>query len=206
MVGRKFNKLTVLEECKERDKHDKIMYKCECDCGNIVIVNGNNLRSGNSKSCGCVNNKPNKHNFKHGKIHTRLYRIHHGMKDRCYNKYSKDYKNYGGLGIKICDEWLSDFMSFYEWAYENGYDDTLTIDRIDVNGNYEPNNCRWVNWETQANNKRNNILLTYNNKTQTISQWAKELQLDYTTIKNRYYKGWSYKECLFGKEVKFERD
>ncbi len=206
MIGKKFNMLTVLEECNERDKRNKIMYKCQCDCGNIVIVNGNNLRSGNSKSCGCLNHKPNKHNFKHGKIRTRLYRIHHGMKDRCYNINGRDYNTYGHRNIVVCDEWLNDFMNFYNWAINNGYKDNLTIDRIDVNGNYEPSNCRWVDMKTQQNNKRNNIILTYNGKTQTLTQWVNELDLEYSTVKGRHYRGWSDKECLFGKEVQLERD
>lgn len=199
LIGKRFGDLTVLEECNERDKHGKIVYKCLCNCGNVTYVKGNNLRRGNTNSCGCLKHKPNKHNFKHGKTPTRLYRILKGMKDRCYNNKLMYYKNYGARGIKICDEWLNDFMAFYDWAMSNGYNDNLTIDRIDVNGNYEPNNCRWVDLKTQQNNLRNNILLTYNNKTQTISQWADELGLNKYNLYYRFHRGWNIEDILFGR-------
>ena len=104
-----------------------------------------------------------KRSTKHGFAHSRLYRIFAGMKDRCLNQNYKDYKYYGGRGIKICQEWLDDFMNFHEWAYNNGYDENAphgecTIDRIDVNGNYEPSNCRWVDMNIQANNRRKNLI------------------------------------------------
>lgn len=107
------------------------------------------------------------------------------MKNRCYNKKLKEYKNYGGRGIKICDEWKNDFLVFYKWSIENGYSDNLTIDRIDVNGNYEPSNCRWATIEMQANNKTNNHFITYNNQTLTINQWARKLNIPRETIKTR---------------------
>ena len=137
----------------------------------------------------------------HGKYKSRIYHTYKHMKQRCYNKNCKDYKNYGRRGIKICDEWLNKFMAFYNWAYDNGYADTLTIDRIDVNGNYEPSNCRWATQKQQSNNKRNNVLLTYNGKTQNMAQWAEELDINGGTVRMRHYRGWSDKECLFGKGV-----
>lgn len=138
---------------------------------------------------------------KHGKCNTRLYRIYKCMKTRCYNKNRNDYKYYGGRGIVICDEWLNDFMAFYYWSINNGYDDTLTIDRIDVDGNYEPSNCRWATQKQQCNNYSRNILITYNGKTQNMRQWADELCIKQHTIACRHRKGWSDKECLFGKGV-----
>lgn len=134
------------------------------------------------------------------KCRTRLYRIFDHMKQRCYNKNNNRYKHYGGRGIVVCDEWNSDFDVFYNWAYENGYDDTLTIDRIDVNGNYEPSNCRWITNLEQQNNKRNNVLLTYNGKTQTMAQWARELNINRYTVIKRHQRGYSDKECLFGRD------
>ncbi len=151
LVGQKFNKLTVIE--RDYSQNKRPYWLCKCDCGNIVSVRGDLLRSGNTKACGCLYKK-------HGQAtHTnrsRLYNIYHGMKKRCYNKKCNDYKYYGGRGIKICDEWLlpNGFIRFYNWAVNNGYSDSPTIDRVDVNGNYEPSNCRWVDMKTQLKNRR----------------------------------------------------
>lgn len=182
-IGQKFGKLLVIDECKERDKYGQVKYKCICDCGNTTYVKSCHLVSGHTKSCCCLSGK------NHNKSHTRLYNILDSMKQRCYNSNNNNYINYGGRGITICDEWLNDFMAFYNWAYENGYDDTLTIDRIDNNKSYSPTNCRWVDRKVQANNTRHNVLLTYDGKTQNMKQWSKELDISYSTLCNRYYKG-----------------
>ena len=123
--------------------------------------------------------------FKHGMIHTRLYSIWHCMKVRCYIKSCLSYKNYGGRGIKICDEWKNDFISFYNWSLANGYKDNLTIDRIDVNGNYEPSNCRWVSKKEQDNNRRTNRFIEYNGIKKTIQQWAEEKGINTYTLRKR---------------------
>ena len=135
--------------------------------------------------------RENNPNFKHGKTNTRLYEIWRAIKKRCNLITHKYYKDYGGRGIIVCDEWLNDFMNFYYWAINNGYRDDLTIDRIDVNGNYEPNNCRWVTRNVQLKNKRNNVYITYQNKTQTMSDWAKEFGLKQNVFRQRYILGWS---------------
>lgn len=197
MIGKKFGKLTVLEDCEEYDKYGYKIYKCICDCGNITYINSNNLKTGNTKSCGCL--KVDRL-IKHGKYKTRMYRIYNNMKNRCYNEKHRDFHNYGGRGVTICDEWLSDFMNFYKWSIEHGYTNKLSIDRIDVNGNYEPYNCRWTTSKQQANNKRNTIHLTYNGKTQTIHEWADELGVKYTRLYTRYRRKWKTKEILFGRE------
>lgn len=194
MIGRKFGKLTVIEECKERDKYNKIKYKCKCDCDNITIVLGSNLRRGNTTSCGCLSG-----GVTHGKRYTRLYNTYKLMKDRCYNKNNQAYKYYGKRGIKVCNEWLNDFMIFYDWAMSHGYNDNLTIDRINVDGDYEPDNCRWITQHNQCYNRRSNVYLTYNGKTQTMKEWAEELNVPYQTIRYRHTKGYIDKECLFGK-------
>ena len=138
----------------------------------------------------------------HGKTHTRLYNIYKGMKRRCYNKTDKDYKDYGGRDITICDEWLNDFMSFYNWSMNNGYDESLTIDRMDNNKGYSPDNCRWVDVKTQSNNTRRNVYLTYCGLTLTLAEWSRKLKVNRNTLKWRYRRGYTDKECLFGKEVK----
>lgn len=190
LIGKKIGKLTVLEECKERKRNYKV-YKCICDCGNIHYVVSSDLIGNRITSCGC-----NEGNFKHGLCYSRLYSVYNNMKTRCYNKHNTNYKYYGGRGITICKEWLDDFMVFYNWAMSNGYSDNLTIDRIDVDGNYEPNNCRWITKHDQLYNTRRNVYLTYNGKTQTMKEWAEELGINIATISYRYRKGKSIKECL----------
>lgn len=122
---------------------------------------------------------------KHGLRYTRIYTIWSGMIDRCYRKSHKKYDDYGGRGISVCDEWRSDVEAFYNWAMNNGYNDSLSIDRINNNGNYEPNNCRWVTTNEQVNNRRNNRVYTLNNKTQTLKQWADEYKINYNTLISR---------------------
>lgn len=157
MTGKKYGRLTAIECVGTNYRHSRI-WLCSCDCGNTTIVDGSLLRKGNTKSCGCLNREnhithPNR--TTHGMCGTRIYRIWKAMKNRCYNENTRDYKKwYGVNGIKVCDEWKNDFSSFYSWAINNGYNDNLTIDRIDPNGNYEPNNCRWADLKTQAQNKK----------------------------------------------------
>ena len=196
MIGKKFGRLTVLKDTLER-KNKHPIYKCICDCGNIVYVKGCHLRSGHTKSSGCLRHE--KYNLKHGKRYTRLYKIWLNIKQRCNNLNNPRYKDYGGRGITICDEWLNDFMAFYNWSVKNGYRDNLTIDRIDNNKGYSPLNCRWATINEQANNTRSNVYLTYDGKTQTMKEWVNELNVPYGTIKQRHRKGWTDKECLFGK-------
>lgn len=200
MIGKKYGRLTVLEECDKRGKSRCAFYKCRCECGNITYVDGSALRKGNTKSCGCSRKK--NHFQTHGKSKTRLYRIWQGMKTRCYNKKSSDFQYYGAKGIKICQGWLDDFTNFYKWAMDNGYKENLTIDRINSANNYDPDNCRWIILEKQQANKKNNIYLTYNGKSQIIAHWAKELKKSRIVIERRHRKGWTDEECLFGKSKK----
>lgn len=131
---------------------------------------------------------------------TRLYEIWRGMKRRCNDGNRKEYQIYGGRGIKVCKEWETSFNAFRNWALNNGYNDTLTIERNDVNGNYEPSNCRWATKKEQANNRRDNKFLTHNGKTLTVAQWAKELNIHENTLRNRIQKGWS-EEKIFSNAV-----
>ena len=134
--------------------------------------------------------------YKDGRKNTRLYRIYYGMKARCYNPNNSQYKNYGARGINICKEWLSDYISFKTWAISNGYRDDLTIDRIDVNGNYEPSNCRWVTHYIQSNNTRRNHKVTIFNETHTLKEWADKYNISEKTVRDRLLRGWSYERAF----------
>ena len=122
----------------------------------------------------------NNGNYRHGMWGTSIYARWKHIKARCYNSNGKQYKDYGGRGIRVCDEWLENFEPFYEWAINNGYREDLTIDRIDVNGDYEPSNCRWVTAKAQQNNKRSNHFITYNNETHTLTEWAEKYNINFT--------------------------
>ena len=126
----------------------------------------------------------------------RLYNIWLHMKDRCNNPNFKSYHNYGGRGISVCEEWANSYQNFREWSLENGYSDELTIDRIDVNGNYSPSNCRWLTRQEQSYNKRTNKIITYRDRTQTLTEWADELHINRNTLLYRIRRGWTVERAL----------
>lgn len=187
LTNQKFGRLTVINFAFNKSRRS--YWKCKCDCKNIKIIEGYKLTSGHTKSCGCLSKENLKklaeNSIKHNLTNSKIYRTWQNMKNRCYNKKVKSYKYYGKRGIKVCDEWKNNFLNFYNWAIKNGYKDNLTIDRINVNGNYEPSNCRWATKEEQANNKRNNHFLTYKGQTLTINQWARKINIPRETIKTR---------------------
>lgn len=189
----KFGKLTALYRLHNYHKK-RTYWLCVCDCGNLKEVELSKLLNGGTKSCGCLYKGGN--NKTHKKRNTKLYTVWANIKQRCYNTNNVNYKDYGGRGIAVCNEWKYNFQEFYNWATKNGYNDTLTIDRIDVNGNYEPTNCRWVDRKQQANNRRNNIIIGYDKYNYNISQWASILNISRSTLVNRYHKNYDVVDML----------
>ena len=156
ITGQRFGRLVAIERVGT-DKHRKAVWLCQCDCGNTTKVTGNELRRGRANSCGCYCKERNREaHVKHGGRYTRLYDIWRGFRQRCSNPNAKGYSNYGGRGITVCPEW-DDFTVFQKWAHENGYTDSMTIERKDVNGNYEPSNCTWILQAEQEQNKQDTI-------------------------------------------------
>ena len=201
LTGQRFGKLTVIKRAEnkvELNGQIRTQFLCKCDCGKEMIVLSNSLKSGLTKSCGCLKGAPIKHNL----IGTKIYKVYHGMKSRCYNPNTYNYKYYGGRGIKICDEWLTSFMNFYNWSMTNGYQESLTIDRIDTDKDYEPSNCKWTTVKQQCNNRRNNRLLTFNGETHTIAEWAEMLDMNFSTLRDRLVKcNWSVEDALTKKVI-----
>ncbi len=196
MIGCKFGRLTVIERVS---KNGRGYYKCKCECGNEITTRADQLKNGRTKSCGCYNSdkaKSGDARRTHGQHGTRLYRIWQGMHGRCYIISHPAYKYYGERGISICDDWKNDFQSFYDWALSNGYSDSLTIDRINVNGNYEPLNCRWVTRKRQMNNTRNNHFINYNGEIHTIAEWSTITGISATKISWRLAHKWKIEKAL----------
>lgn len=196
VTGQKFGRLLVLERT-ENNKNNNSQWLCKCDCGNTVIVTGASLRSGNTKSCGCTRKeKLSNLRMTHGKSETRLYSEWASMIGRCRCKGATRYNNYGGRGITVCQEWM-EFELFYDWAIANGYADDLTLDRKDTNGNYCPENCRWITSKKQANNRRNNHFITYNGETHTIAEWAEITGINQSTLRSRILSlNWNVERAL----------
>lgn len=197
-LGQKFNRLTVIAferittHATGRDIHH-YNWIVRCDCGTLKSVSPSRVRSGNTKSCGCLKaentvlfNKATKR--KHGGKNERLYNIWHGMKQRCKCKTCQDYSNYGGRGITVCSEWDNDYARFREWAINNGYNDGLSLDRIDVNDGYKPSNCRWATPFEQNNNRRSSRKFIVNGKAMTIPEIAIANNLTYATLYQRLAK------------------
>lgn len=180
-IGEKYNKLEIIGYIEPQDrKNVTYNYLCKCDCGNVIPANISKLKNGHTKSCGCnkeqVKEMIGNLNRKYKYPNKRLYSIFKLMHRRCTDPNDIRYSSYGGRGIKICKEW-EDYDAFSEWALNNGYNSELTIDRIDVNGDYEPKNCRWITNQKQQNNRRNCHYIEYNGETHTVTEWARILNI-----------------------------
>lgn len=198
LAGKKFGRLTVVEEAGRANKF--VLWRCRCDCGNEVIVRSSALNRGVIQSCGCKSRDTLKKILTtHGESKTRLYHIWGGMISRCRND---SFKYYKGKGIKVCEEWL-DFHAFKEWAFNNGYNDTLTIERIDNSKNYSPENCRWATRKEQSRNTERNVF--FGGK--CLAEICEELGLNYARVYSRLKKGWSLEDAIrvsrFGKKNGF---
>lgn len=205
LTGLKFGRLTVIRRGEDyiSESTRRPRWICKCDCGNNVLVVASNLVRGTTTSCGCyAREQLSLRRTSHGgwANHERLYEVWANMRRRCQCKTCHNYDMYGGRGISVCDEW-QDYSVFRSWAYASGYDDNAefgecTIDRIDVNGNYEPSNCRWVNAKVQQNNKTSNIKVTYNGETHTLKEWSRLRNINYRTLYSRYKRNWEIARML----------
>lgn len=185
LIGKKFGRWTVIRKATPVKYKEK--YFCRCECGNEKEVYAYDLINGRSTSCGCYHKEIlSQQSTTHGKTNDRVYNIYHNIVQRCENENNTRYKNYGGRGIKICDEWKNSFENFYNWAMANGYRDDLTIDRIDVNANYSPDNCRWVDMSVQYMNKQNTIYYTVYGVTKPLKEWSQLAESNYEKIYARY--------------------
>lgn len=206
LTNMKFGELTVI--CRAEDKimangRRRTVWKCKCSCGKEVSVCADALTRGTQVSCGCYRNRRAAELFtKHGKSDSRLYYVWSGIKSRCYNENVYEYRLYGERGITMCDEWRNSFEAFYSWALANGYKEdaprgTCTIDRIDCNGSYSPENCRVVTQKQQMNNIRTNHILELNGESHTIAEWSRLTGINQYKIRNRVSKlGWTTERAL----------
>lgn len=199
LTGRRFGRLVVIEK-SNKNKFGKWMWLCKCDCGNYKEVGGRELvRERGTKTC---NNCPKDYSsyscYKHGMTGTRLYQCYKLMKNRCYNAHNKRYYLYGDRGIKVCDEWLGEngASNFIKWALDNGYNDQLTLDRIDNNKGYSPQNCRWATRKQQSNNLRNNLRFDINGEIHTLPEISEIYNIDYKLLYSRIRNGWDIHKAI----------
>lgn len=206
MAGKKIGKLTVLDRVGSWGS--QVWWRCSCECGNEKIISGASLRRGKTQSCGCVYRASRRDiarksiaKIKHGDSFTRLYFVWNDMKSRCYNPNDISFPNYGGRGINVCNDWRESYISFKAWAIENGYREDsrrgeCTLDRIDPDGNYCPENCRWASAAEQSNNRRSTPRLTIDGETHSPAEWAEITGLPRSLIYSRFRRGWSGAELI----------
>lgn len=190
LTGQRFGRLIAIKRSTESGTNKGVYWLCHCDCGKEKYIRGADLRDGSVKSCGCLKDEKTSKRFrKHGQSNTLLYDIWSSMKGRCFRKTCKDYPNYGGRGITVCNEWKNDFQAFYDWAISHGYKDHLTIERMNPNGNYEPQNCTWLENEKQAINRRNTKLIEYHGGLFNERELSKMLNINYNTLRDYIQRG-----------------
>lgn len=197
-VGHRIGRLTVI--CRGKNIGKEVGWVCVCDCGTRKHVAANALKIGHTVSCGCHRREQSARmlralNLSHGQSNTKLHAVWREMRYRCRTATATAYPRYGGRGINVCSEW-DKFEAFAAWANANGYDEALTIDRKDNDGDYTPENCRWADMETQSNNKSNNHRLTHHGETLTVSQWARKLGLNVATVFSRIRSGLPINDIL----------
>ncbi len=192
LAGLRVGKVVVVRYVGS-NKHRHSKWECDCDCGNKFVTTTPSLRKKKpTRSCGCL--RPGITVDENGKL-TRLYNTWNSMKSRCLNQSDKDYERYGGRGIVVCEDWLK-FEPFYRWAKANGYEDTLSIERMDNDGNYEPKNCCWIPLINQAKNRRSSHLIELKGETKILTDWAKVMGLLPNTVWGRLHRGWSEEKAL----------
>lgn len=191
ITGERYGHLSVIRKSDKRNSSNDILWECLCDCGKTKLIISGSLRHGMTVSCGCLQGHPT-----HGDWNKRIRIIWVNMIRRCYKESDKQYNDYGGRGIKVCAEW-KDYFKFKEWAYNNGYSDSLTIERIKVNKGYNPGNCKWATHTEQANNRRSNKLLKIKGVTKTIAEWSRVSGTRQSRISDRIRLGWSAADAVF---------
>lgn len=189
IIGKQFGYWKVLKRVPPKSR--KRRYLCRCKCGNVKEVMYDTLKLGTSVSCGCYHKEQLIERLTtHGQTGNRIMRIYYNIKSRCYDATNKRFNDYGGRGIKMCKDWYNSPEKFVKWSFNNGYNDELSIDRIDVDGNYEPDNCRWITMSEQSNNKRNSIMFTFFGITKNLKEWCIAINENYDKMYGRYYRGY----------------
>ena len=192
LAGERFGRLVA----SKRDQSSK-RWICICDCGNIVSVRADHLKDGHVLSCGCLSSESSKNRFTtHGMSRTRINRIWRGMKQRCFNPNATGYENYGGRGISVCSEWKNSFESFCDWAFKNGYSDSLSIDRIDGGGSYCPDNCRWETSFEQSRNTRANRVIDVDGNKMVLKDFCNMVGAPYHMVLKRLLRGWELYDAI----------
>lgn len=212
MKGQRFGRWMVIDRAD--NLNGRTMWHCRCDCGTEKDVDAVNLRKGLTLSCGCLlSEKMADKQRTHGKRRSRLYNVWSNMKRRCYDEQNISYPYYGGRGITVCDEWVGadGFQHFWDWSYANGYDETApkgecTLDRIDVNGNYEPSNCRWTDSFGQMRNRTNNRRITIQGITKTLSEWAELYGISESLASDRLNRGWEAQRAFTETPMQMRKD